>query len=294
MKEKKDKNIEAKTGEKKSRRQSTRSKRDTVIYRVIFCVLGAVMLFSGYKIVSQLLEYKKGTDTYQRIEAEVIVTAAVPPSTFVRPTYNLPAEEPTGPAETIPPYTGEWNGTRSSYDETYYVLPGESSGGIDHPSVERPSSGPEETAAPETAAPVPETAAPAPAEPDGPQDLPWLNIDFAALKRINSDVTAWLQGGPSTINLPVVQGTDNDYYLKHLLDGYPNSNGTLFVDYRNNFLQDDITVIYGHKMKNGAMFGHLDYYDRYAYYRNHPYMLLYTPDAVYELQILSSFYTDEH
>ena len=275
MKEEKKKSVTRARGGKKSRRQSVRSKRDTVIYRVVFCVLGAVMLFSGYKIVAQLLEYKKGTDTYNRIEAEVIASADAPPPTFVRPTYNLPLEEPTGPAETIPPYVPDASSaTRSPHDgtDTPAPLEGETTND-DRPDKPTRTPGgtepPEQTDAPAQTEP-PQTAAPAPTESSNPQELPWLNVDFASLKRINSDVVAWLQGGPSTINLPVVQGSDNDYYLKHMLDGYPNSNGTLFVDYRNNFLQDDITIIYGHKMKNGAMFGHLDYYDRYSYYRNHP------------------------
>ena len=261
---------------------------------VIPCLLIGVMLFSGYKIVSQLLEYKKGNDTYREIESDVVVIADTPPvRTFQRPTYYLPPEEPTGPidpAETVPAETLPPETHPTIADPTRH--PGTGS----HGSAEvTPEETPEVSTEEQTTEAPPETTQAPPREttPAQPQELPWLNINFASLKQRNKDVVAWLQGGPSTINLPVVQGQNNEYYLKHLLDGTVNSNGTLFVDYRNNFLKDDVTYIYGHKMKNGSMFGNLDYYDTYSYYRLHPYLRLYTPDAVYELQIIASFYTDE-
>ena len=52
-----------------------------------------------------------------------------------------------------------------------------------------------------------------------------------------------------------------------------------------------MTIIYGHKMRNKSMFGKLDLYDSYDYYKTHPVMRLYTPTAIYELQIMASVYT---
>ena len=97
--------------------------------------------------------------------------------------------------------------------------------------------------------PAPEEAEETPAEPA------WPEVDFAALAAVNPDVTAWLYGPDTGISYPVVQGTDNDYYLDHLFDGTANGAGCLFVDAscRPDFSGRN-TVIYGHRMKNGTMF----------------------------------------
>ncbi|MUU12894.1 MAG: class B sortase [Oscillibacter sp.] len=104
-----------------------------------------------------------------------------------------------------------------------------------------------------------------------PAELAWPEVDFTALAAVNPDVTAWLYGPDTGISYPVVQGTDNDYYLDHLLDGTANSAGCLFVDTscRPDFSGRN-TVIYGHRMKNGTMFAALGNYQEQVYYDAHP------------------------
>ncbi|MBP5154613.1 MAG: class B sortase [Lachnospiraceae bacterium] len=122
--------------------------------------------------------------------------------------------------------------------------------------------------------------------------LSWLTVNFKALQNLNSEVVAWLQGQGDGISYPVVQGTDNDYYLTHLFNGVENGCGSLFVDYRNRFLRDDLTLIYGHHMRNGTMFGQLENYRSQSYYRSNPVLHLYTPAADYVLEVFAAFYTD--
>ena len=85
--------------------------------------------------------------------------------------------------------------------------------------------------------PAAPTEAPVIVYPQPQGELPWLAVNFPALLQRNSDVVGWLYGQDGQINLPIVQGRDNSYYLHRMLDGTWNYAGTLFVDYRNNFLR---------------------------------------------------------
>jgi len=90
---------------------------------------------------------------------------------------------------------------------------------------------------------------------------PYPQIDFDALKAINPDIVGWLYCAGTPINYPLVQGSDNDYYLHHLYNRKPNKSGCLFIDFANvPDFTDHNTVIYGHNMKSGAMFAVLEKY----------------------------------
>ena len=104
-------------------------------------------------------------------------------------------------------------------------------------------------------------------------------IDFNALHAINPDAVAWLYSPGTAIDYPVMRATEYNYYLHHLPDGTYNANGTLFIDYNWADFNDPLTVIYGHNMKSGRMFGSLTGYKKQAYYNEHPYLYLYTEDG---------------
>ena len=117
-----------------------------------------------------------------------------------------------------------------------------------------------------------------------------ISVDFAALQAENPDIIAWLYSENTPINYPVVQSKDNQYYLRRLTDGSYNTNGTLFMDYRDAAdLSGFNTIIYGHRMKSKAMFGTLPGYLEEDYYAEHPVMYLLTPEKNYRLDIVSSF-----
>ncbi|MDR0840684.1 MAG: class B sortase [Christensenellaceae bacterium] len=104
-----------------------------------------------------------------------------------------------------------------------------------------------------------------------------MGIDFAALRKINPDAAAWLYCPDTVIDYPVLRTADYDYYLHRLPDGTINANGTLFVDYNNAAeFTDRLTVIYGHNMRSGRMFGSLTGYKAQEYYDAHPYFYLNT------------------
>jgi len=98
---------------------------------------------------------------------------------------------------------------------------------------------------------------------------------------------AWLYCPDTAIDYPVIKADDYAYYLTHLPDGAQNANGALFIDFNNApDFTDQLTVIYGHNMKSGMMFGSLDEYKRQRHYDEHPYMYLYTEDANYRIELL--------
>jgi len=81
---------------------------------------------------------------------------------------------------------------------------------------------------------------------------------FSKLKKINKETVGYLVVNNTEISYPVVQHSDNSYYLKRDFYKRSTSMGWIYMDYRNsvNDLNDN-TIIYGHSMLNGTMFGTL-------------------------------------
>ncbi len=101
-----------------------------------------------------------------------------------------------------------------------------------------------------------------------------------SLADINTDYRAWLTINNSTIDYPVVQGRNNLYYANH--DVFQNSSltGAIYLDATNNpNITDGYSIIYGHHMGNGAMFGSLDRYKEENYFWSHQTGLLTTQDG---------------
>ena len=119
-----------------------------------------------------------------------------------------------------------------------------------------------------------------------------LKIDFAKLQKVNKDVIGWIYNPGTVINYPVVQGKDNSYYLKHLINGKENPSGTPFLDYHMKpDFSDKNMFIYAHHMKNGSMFSSITEYKDMAYYNKHKNMYLITPDKKYRLEVFSAYIT---
>lgn len=84
---------------------------------------------------------------------------------------------------------------------------------------------------------------------------PYLKVDIEGLKEKNEEVVGWLKVGSVGIDLPIVQGEDNDFYLNHDIEKKKNSGGWVFVDARADIESSQLnTVIYGHNLI-GRQFG---------------------------------------
>ena len=107
-------------------------------------------------------------------------------------------------------------------------------------------------------------------DPGDRSGLDTLSVNWDALKAVNPDTVGWVYIPNTVINYPIVQAGDNDYYLNHSFEGEDDSNGALFVDYRCDVVnQHSNTIIYGHNMNSGLMFGNLDAYLDQDYYNAH-------------------------
>lgn len=95
------------------------------------------------------------------------------------------------------------------------------------------------------------------------------NNVYDELKKINSDTIGFIKINNTQINYPVVQSTDNEYYLNHAYDKSKNLAGWIFVDYRNKFSSGENIIIYGHTVENSkVMFSTLDNVLKQEWYSN--------------------------
>jgi len=119
---------------------------------------------------------------------------------------------------------------------------------------------------------------------------PIVEIDFEALQSVNAQIVAWIRSDDGQIDYPVVHGSDNRYYLNHLVDGTENKNGSIFIDWRNpgDFSYWN-TFVYGHNMNNGSMFAPILQYSTAGYYEAHRQLRLFTPEAQYALEVFSGY-----
>lgn len=122
---------------------------------------------------------------------------------------------------------------------------------------------------------------------------PPITVDFDALRAVCPEVVGWIYSEGTVINYPVVQGTDNSYYLKHLIDGTYNKDGSIFVDAGNRpGFADGNTIVYGHNMKDGMMFAELLHYADQSYYEAHPVLWLLTPEGNYQIVLYAGYTTN--
>ena len=120
---------------------------------------------------------------------------------------------------------------------------------------------------------------------DGGDDAgnqPRYQVNFDELMALNSDTIGWIRFDPepAIINYPIVQGKDNQEYLHKTFSANDNSLGTIFLNVENNpNFRDQNSIIYGHRMKDGSMFRHLQDYEDRAFWEANPYFYIYTPDG---------------
>ena len=101
------------------------------------------------------------------------------------------------------------------------------------------------------------------------------DMDFTALREVNSDVLGWILIPDTIVSYPFLQGSDNNYYLDHTWQKTYNSVGAIFMEQANHAdFSDFNTILYGHRMNNNSMFGVLHRYTDQSYWAAHPYVYI--------------------
>lgn len=123
-------------------------------------------------------------------------------------------------------------------------------------------------------------------------------FDFEKMKEYNSDSKGYIrQDNGEYIDNPILQTTDNDYYLTHLANHKKSSVGAIFIDYRIDLgLNAKNCIIYGHNMGqrvDHAMFGSLNwYYYKTGYYKEHTTFDIWIENTRYRYYVYAVFKTD--
>ncbi|MCL2106415.1 MAG: class B sortase [Oscillospiraceae bacterium] len=121
-----------------------------------------------------------------------------------------------------------------------------------------------------------------------PQNDEIINQSVIDLQAKYPDVAGWLTIPGTKIDYPFVWYEDNDYYLRRDLNGDYALAGTLFLDFRceKDFTSPN-TIIYGHHMKNGSMFGTLKSFADKAFFDANTQGTIYLPRETLTLEFFA-------
>ena len=125
---------------------------------------------------------------------------------------------------------------------------------------------------------------------DGEKEAPEVLDEYKNLLNKNKKLIGWVKIADTYIDYPVMQTTDNEYYLDHNLNQEYDKNGSIFMDKDCDVIKPSTNyILYGHHMKSGRMFGSLQKYESESYYKKHSYIEF---DTIYEkgtYQIMYAF-----
>ena len=131
-------------------------------------------------------------------------------------------------------------------------------------------------------------------EESAPGELVENPIDWEKLK--GKDVYAWINVPGTQIDYPVAAAPDDkeeDYYLHRNLKGHYDFAGMIYSRRANSRdFSNPVTVLYGHNMRNGSMFGTLKRFENKEFFGQHKSIYIYMPGKIYTYQIVSASQSD--
>lgn len=123
-------------------------------------------------------------------------------------------------------------------------------------------------------------------------EIPWnemVKVNMEGLQELNPDIKGWIYFENETISYPILQGKDNEEYIRTTYNGKEATAGSIFMDVENKAdFTDNHTLIYGHNMKDLTMFGKLKYYKTDEdYFPDHKYFQIITSNKKLRYQVFA-------
>ncbi|MBR6739549.1 MAG: class B sortase [Clostridia bacterium] len=239
----------------------------------IAAVLLVIMVFSVWKITEPYRIRKAVNDSNKQAQNDFLIFETTASSTQAPPT--TPGGSTSQTSQTTDTTTAQ---TTQASTET-------SPSGTEQSTTEaQTSSAQTTTLPPQTTAQTTESI------------WPQFKLNWNAMQRSNPEIIGWIWAYDTTISFPLLQSTDNQKYVTTLYDGVTKgSGGAIFADYRNSpKFTDRNTIIYGHNLNYGVMFGALMRYADADYTRAHPYFCIMTRDGTLKYEIYSVYKTDAY
>lgn len=108
-------------------------------------------------------------------------------------------------------------------------------------------------------------------------------------ENVNDDIVGWITIPDTNIDLPIVQGKDNDFYLHNGVDGQYNYElGCPFLDYRcNNDFSGLNSIVYAHNMEGREMFADITRFYDAAFLESHRYGTLTLKDGTHNVSFFA-------
>jgi sortase B len=129
-----------------------------------------------------------------------------------------------------------------------------------------------------------------------PGELSFLKeLDFAPLREQNAQVLGWIYIPGTDISYPLMADDSNYTYLSSDWTGGGSTLGSIFMECENSRdLTDFNTIIYGHNIVNGSMFGTLKDFGQQDYFDSHREIYLVTDDGIYRYTSFASYEAQIH
>lgn len=116
-------------------------------------------------------------------------------------------------------------------------------------------------------------------------------VDFKKLKKTNKDIYAWIRiPGLDVVDYPIVQHPKNNaYYLNRSIKKEWSVYGSIFTeDYNQKDFMDFNTLVYGHNMRNGTMFGSLKKFRDAQFFEENRYIYVYMENRILKYEIFAA------